>query len=438
MRGRTQPTLRLARAAATAVALLALGLVWAWPAPASAATPSCTTTSPISFGAGATASTIAAPGDTACFQFSGVVGDAIRANVRATSGALQPLTDVFDPSGTSKCATPGDLECDVTAAGTWTIRISDDSGSNIGTFDIYVQRLDDPVGCRPIAFGARPIAGTVAVPGDAACFTFSGSAGDVIFGHAQITTDPVTPVMELNGPTGAQVCVNLTAFFTCTLTGSGTQGLLLYNQATQTGSFHVIVQRLTSPVGCSTLVFGAAPLTKRISSVGAVDCFTFAGALGDTVTVDPQVVSGTISPETDDFDPAGVSRCATPGPLTCVLGSAGRWTTLIWDDELSGTGTFTISAVDLSVSPASGPSATPVSVSASGFAPGESVTVKYRTGLASPATVPICTTLASGAGVAACSGTIPPPSGAGSLGPHAIRALGATSHHTTTGVFTLT
>jgi hypothetical protein len=404
-------------------------------APASASDLTCSSTVSISYGAAALTGKITNTAKAACFKFRVVSGDHVRFNVRAVSGSISPFTDVFDAGGTSKCATPGDIECTADSTGTWMVQIS---SSTTGSFHIFAQRLDGPVGCQPITFGSRPLTGDIAAAADAACFTFSGTAGEVVLGHDQNLASSGAPFMELLSPDGSQVCFVETGFFTCPLTKTGTQTVLAYYQAAQTGKFSMYLQRMTKPSKCSALKFAAAPLTKKIASTGAIDCFTYSGPTGALVTVDPVVISGTLSPETDIFSPAGMSTCATPGELhDCAIGSAGTWTTLIWDNSGTGTGTFTLSAVDLDLTPLSGPAGTPVTVSSGGFKSGETVQVKYETGLASPATVLICHGKASATGTVSCSGIVPK-SKAGAAGRHVVQAVGSTSAHKTSGTFTLT
>jgi hypothetical protein len=401
---------------------------------ASASELPCSSTTSISYGSPALTGTITSSADAACFTFSVVSGDRVRFNVRAVSGGINPFTDVFDGSGVSKCATPGDIPtCTADSTGTWMVQIS---ASSAGSFNIFAQRLDGPLGCQSISFGTAPLTGNVAAAADAACFTFSGAAGDVILGHDQNHSGSGAPAMELDATDGSQVCFSNGGFFTCTLTETGAQSVEAYYAGTQTGKFSMYVQRMTNPSNCSSLHFAAAAITKKISSIGAVDCFTFSGPVGAQVTVDPVVVTGSLSPETDIFSPAGVSKCATPGELQCTIDASGTWTTLIYDTAGTGTGTFTISAVDLNISPLSGPAGTSVTVSSGGFSSGETVKIIYKTGLVSPASVLLCKGTASGSGSVSCSGTIPT-SNAGASGLHVVQATGMTSGHKTSGTFTL-
>jgi hypothetical protein len=310
--------------------------------------------------------------------------------------------------------------------------------SHTGTFNIFAQRLDGPVGCQAISFGTAPLTGKIAAAADAACFTFSGTAGDVIYGHDVSLTGAGPPFLELDSSDGSQVCFVETGAFDCTLTKTGTQAVLAYNGATQTGKFSMYVQRLTNPLHCSKLKFAAAALSKKIASIGAIDCFTYSGPIGALVTVDPVVTSGTLTPETDIFSPTGTSACATPGELhDCRIASSGTWVTLIWDNLGTNTGTFTIAAVDLDLSTLAGPPGTAVSISSGGFNSGETVNVSYKTGLTSPAKIAICSGTASSAGTVGCSGIIPN-GNAGATGAHVVQAVGSSSGHKTLGTFTLT
>jgi hypothetical protein len=79
-----------------------------------------------------------------------------------------------------------------------------------------------------------------------------------------------------------------------------------------------------------------------------------------------------------------------------------------------------------------------VTVSGGGFLVGETVKISYKTGLASPASVLICSTTASASGSYSCSGHIPSGSSAGALGSHSIVAKGVTTKRKPKSTFSLT
>jgi len=79
-----------------------------------------------------------------------------------------------------------------------------------------------------------------------------------------------------------------------------------------------------------------------------------------------------------------------------------------------------------------------VTVSGRGFNPGETVKISYKTGLASPKSVTICTATAGANTSYACSGTIPSAATAGVHAAHNIVAKGLTSGIKVKTTFTLT
>lgn len=92
----------------------------------------------------------------------------------------------------------------------------------------------------------------------------------------------------------------------------------------------------------------------------------------------------------------------------------------------------------VTVTPSSGPAATPVTVAGGGFASGETVKVTYMTVLPSPTRVTVCTTTATSMGTFSCTGNIPPTATAGATGAHKITAKGSSSLRPPTATFTLT
>jgi len=88
------------------------------------------------------------------------------------------------------------------------------------------------------------------------------------------------------------------------------------------------------------------------------------------------------------------------------------------------------------VSSSFGTPGTSVTMTGGGFSAGETVRVKYVTGLAKPTGVTVCSGVAAD-GQFSCTGRIPPADKAGPLGVHSIKAIGLTSGTRVTATFTL-
>src|SRR5262249_23079163 len=137
----------------------------------------------LGFGAAPLAGTIGTATEMDCYSFSGTAGDRIQVHV-TKSGALVPHGEVVRPNGTTLCTGldgASDLTCKLDTTGTTRLLIDDDSGRLTGSYTLVAQRLNNPVGCVPLLFGAAPTTGTIAA-GELDCFTFSGAGGDRIEG----------------------------------------------------------------------------------------------------------------------------------------------------------------------------------------------------------------------------------------------------------------
>src|SRR5207245_6493859 len=88
------------------------------------------------------------------------------------TGTLAPSAEVLRPNGTtiSFCS-----PCSLAATGTYAVLV-EDFGAGSGDYALTLQRLNNPVGCTAIGFGAAPTTGAIAA-GETDCFTFTGAAG---------------------------------------------------------------------------------------------------------------------------------------------------------------------------------------------------------------------------------------------------------------------
>ena len=68
----------------------------------------------------------------------------------------------------------GEMTCLLDANGAHTLRVRDFGGAGTGNYSLYVQRLNNPVGCTPIAFGAT-LSSSISVAAEVDCFTFTGA-----------------------------------------------------------------------------------------------------------------------------------------------------------------------------------------------------------------------------------------------------------------------
>ena len=111
------------------------------------------------------------------FSLSANAADVVSFTLSVTSGTLQPVIELYGPTGTQiafnyngnpfGCSAGSTLEMDnvgIPSTGTYTVLIEDCSDTNTGGYSIFVQRMNNPAGAMPLVFGGRPQSGMIASP----------------------------------------------------------------------------------------------------------------------------------------------------------------------------------------------------------------------------------------------------------------------------------
>jgi len=182
----------------------------------------------------------------------------------------------------------------------------------------------------------------------------------------------------------------------------------------------------------------------RITTAGVVTNYT------DSSIDDPEGI--TAGPDGSLWFTKGnssIGRITTAGKVTnyAVTPESGPYGITVGPDGalwFTGDGNNSIGRITtpatISLTPNSGAPGTDVDVSGNGFDPGDSITVKYKTGLnaPNPTTEIICTATAASDGSFTCSGDIPSGATAGAAGSHKIVVKGKPSGVKTNTTFTIT
>lgn len=356
---RLRASLRRSVSASMMACLLAASLSAIHHARPAAASPAASNTAgpaspmactPIGFGQ-TVGDSIASAAEVDCFTFDGVSSDRIRVRVVRTSGSLGPFIEIIRPDGTSLCGTVvGELSCTLDANGTHKVLVRDFSGPNTGSYRLYVQRLNNPVGCTALTYGAPPVLGMIELAADVNCFTAPGARDDRLRARVVRTSGNVGPFIEVVRPNGDHLCGTVVGELTCKLDANGTHTILVEDfGGPNTGSYRLYVQRLNNTVGCKAIVFDAAPTAGAIDLPAEVDCFTFNGAAGNRVRATVVRTGGSLGPFLEITRPNGDHLCGTVvGQLTCELDANGMHTLLVSDFGGPNTGSYQISLLCLS------------------------------------------------------------------------------------------
>jgi hypothetical protein len=279
----------------------------------------------------------------------------------------------------------------------------------------------------------------------------------LVLGPGFVPVPRLTGISVHAGPAsgGTSLIITGTGFTGATAVGFGTTpaasftvtndtSITAVSPATGPGPVDVTVTTAGGPSATSTVdqfTFVAAPTVSGLSpNSGPTTGGTTVTITGTdftdatTVSLGDTPIGFTIN---DDTSITVVTPVAEGGPdnASVSVTSIGGTSAPTSADQF----TYTAPGPSASESPPSGPVGTPVVVSGGGFNPGQAVKASYATGLARPASVTLCKTVAAGDGTFSCTGTIPTKaSRAGAPGDHTVTVKGLGSPTSATTVFSRT
>ncbi|MBI4468919.1 MAG: right-handed parallel beta-helix repeat-containing protein [Acidobacteria bacterium] len=135
-------------------------------------------------------------------------GDALRIRVSRSSGSLNPLVELFDPTGVRLLESSDfdDVIIDrpVDKAGTLLLLVSDDNGRELGGYGISLQRLNNPANAVMVSVGQS----TNSSINDAAemdAYRFDDTAGQMVTIRMLRTSGSLNPLVELFDSNGMGV-----------------------------------------------------------------------------------------------------------------------------------------------------------------------------------------------------------------------------------------
>ncbi len=289
-----------------------------------------------------------------CLTFNGTANDRVRAGVVKTSDIGTTLDySIFNHDGTKLCenntSVSNEIRCLLDVGGIRTILIRDALGPGIGTYNLQLQRLNNPVGCSTLTFGLT-ILGSINSAAETDCFRFSGAVNDRVRLRVFNISGTLEyyPAQEILRPDGTTLCgPNTGGEQTCLLDVNGTYTILVNDfHGTGVGNYRLYLQRLNKPTGCIPISFDMSPVSGSIAYAAEMDCFTFKGAINNWARV-RVVTLGTWEVSQEVLNPDGTTRC---GPTLatynsdqiCLLDLNDTYTVLTKAWNGSSTGTYTI------------------------------------------------------------------------------------------------
>jgi YD repeat-containing protein len=274
------------------------------------------------------------------YMFTGAVNDAVTIRGRATSGNLAPYLELYGPTGSYITGALSKIDRTVTAAGTYTVLVRDNTNTYTGNFTFTWQRVNNPGSATAIDCGTA-VVGSLGIAGDTDYYSFSASTGDMIMLRGTTTSGSITPHLELYTPMGSRIG-DANNTITVTLTVTGTYTILVTNDTTSTGNYALTWQRMSNPCNATAMSAGQV-VTGAVGATAETPpwkFYTFTGAANDVVTVRVGTTSGYLAPYLELYGPTGSYVTGASSKIDRTLTAAGTYMVLVRDNTTINTGTF--------------------------------------------------------------------------------------------------
>jgi len=260
---------------------------------------------PISFGETVTG-TISTPGQIDSYSFFAGAGDRAFIRIFKWTGSSSVRVQVFAPDGTELIIRSGgpefafDMVLPVT--GTYTIQAMDSYVVHTGTFQLFIQRTNNPLNATEFSYGECQSA-TISQGNPMHSYTLAGDSGDFLIFHIWSSWNDRGRGnwLWLYAPDGSRVIQCDVAYehlgpwtplgdMAVKVPQSGTYTLLVGSGGSLdldtdlTGTYNLFIQRTNNPGNSVHLTYGDSvygTITKPAQRI----TYTFSGTAGDTVYV---------------------------------------------------------------------------------------------------------------------------------------------------------
>jgi len=245
---------------------------------------------------------IGLPGEEDSYTFPANTGDIVLVQMSRTFGDLDPYIRLYRPDDVKVCEADDSYSaeipnCALSISGTYTLLVGDYGGTDTGSYNIFLQRLNSPGNTSSTLFGETSSASIGSVA-EMDTYTFSAYADAAILVRMSKVSGDLHPYIRLYRPDGVKVCEAYDSYSAeipnCNLPISGTYAILGSDYGgTDTGNYDLYPQCLTPPCGPTY------PTVDFSNAVYSVD--EGAGTATITVTLDaPSALLVTVDYATSD------------------------------------------------------------------------------------------------------------------------------------------
>jgi len=285
------------------------------------------------------------------FSFQAIAGDRILLYM-GTNGTLGPDLKLYDPNGDLVASDfelyPGlaQFSVKVSLSGTYSIRADGRGNNESGTYELYLNRLNNPVDAIPFNFG-ETYHGTIYRNSN--LFSVSALAGDQLL-LTMGTSGNLGPQLQLYDPNGDLVASDYDFYpglaqFSAKVSITGVYSILA-DDATDDGSgnYTLYLNRLNNPVDAIPFNFGE---TYHGTIYRNANLFSVSALAGDQLFL-TMGTSGSLGPQLQLYDPSGDLVASDyelyPGlaQFSAKVSITGAYSILADDATDDGSGNYTL------------------------------------------------------------------------------------------------
>lgn len=295
------------------------------------------------------------------FSFTADGDDVLRARVLRSTGTMRPIVEVWNTNGQLVCSAEGSVSgfaytdtCTLPGAGQYFLFVSDEETENTGSFRLFLERFNAPVGAMDIEIGT-PLTENIEEKAEFDFYTFAADAGDIFKVRLVRLTGLIETFIGIYDAEGQLVCSDngsegFAEILNCGIPETGEYSLLVRANMLpgETGRYRLAMQRLNNPANTQPILFGQT-VTDAIEVGGELDVYTFTALSNRTVGLHLTRTAGTLRPYLAIRDAEGQIVCydsGTSGELeieACPLTDAGTYSIYVdADDVPESTGDYTL------------------------------------------------------------------------------------------------
>jgi len=293
------------------------------------------------------------------YVLDGTTGDIIVLHMKGSETGFDPRIEIYNPDGSLFAS--GEISnkllridtLRLAESGWYTILAMDWGGNNISSYNISIQRTNDPINATQLEYNST-VLGEITNLAEMDAYSFNGTAGDIIILQMRAYESSFDPRIEIYNPEGhiiaeREIANTLLRIDTLKISESGKHTILVMDWgANNFSSYSVSIQRTSDPPDAVVLNYNNTVLGE-ISNFAEMDAFSFNGTTGDIIILQMRGIETGFDSRLEIYNPEGLIIAAHEKNNYLLridslkISESGRYTILAMDKGGNNIGSYSVS-----------------------------------------------------------------------------------------------